>query len=390
MFCRQAPQLAPAPTDVTLQRTAHDSGISPTLKAALGSRDADYVDIVLAVDDNPRNLDVIEAALAREPWKLQCATSGQQALKMAAAEVPDVVLLDVMMPGMDGIAVCKALKSNPLTAAVPVLLVTALDSQDDRVRGLDAGADDFVTKPFYPTELRARVRAHLRVRAMQRRLEDRELLLRQLFARYVSDDVAAALLRDPALAGLGVKRARLAVLFADLRGFTTVTETESAESVAQVLNQTFEALTAALLQHNGTFDKFIGDCLMAFFGAPIARADDLQRAVAAAQAMQCSFALLRASWAGTAFADLGLGIGVHVGEAVVGNIGTERLMDYTAIGDTVNLAARLEEMAGKGETLVSQDVADGLGDTVVLKSLGPTPIRGRAKPITIYAVQPRQ
>ncbi len=352
----------------------------------MGALDPALREVVLAVDDTPRNLDVIEAALAREPWDLHCATSGPEALRLIAATEPDVILLDVMMPGMDGIEVCRQLKGNPTTRMIPVVLVTALDSPEDRVRGLDAGADDFVTKPFHPSELRARVRAHLRVRALQRRLQARESILRTLFARYVSDDVAKALLRDSNLAGLGVARTRLTVLFADLRGFTAVSESAPPEEVVQILNQTFLALTEALFAHGGTFDKFIGDCLMAFFGAPIAGTDDTNRCVRAALDMQAAFSEVLHGWADTRYANLGLGIGIHLGDAVVGNVGTERLMDYTAIGDTVNLAARLEEIAGRGEILVSEAVAHNVEGAFELQDLGNKAVKGRAQGVRVFRV----
>ncbi|MSQ83279.1 MAG: adenylate/guanylate cyclase domain-containing response regulator [Myxococcales bacterium] len=369
---------------VTIPASPFDSGAFSgydTLVSGRGVRE-----IVLAVDDVPRNLDVIEAALAREDWELRCATNGPDALRMVDDAVPDVILLDVMMPGMDGIEVCRQLKSKSHTRTIPVVLVTALDSPEDRVRGLDAGADDFVTKPFHPSELRARIRAHLRVRALQRSLQARESLLRTLFARYVSDDVAQALLRDPQLAGLGVKRSRLTVLFADLRGFTSVSESSPPEEVVQILNQTFLALTEALFRHGGTFDKFIGDCLMAFFGAPLASSDDTVRCVRAAVDMQAAFGEVLRGWADTPFAGLGLGIGIHVGDAVVGNVGTERLMDYTAIGDSVNLAARLEEIAARGETLISGDAAKELGDTFELTDLGVRVVKGRAQGVQVFRV----
>ncbi|MBM4343905.1 MAG: response regulator [Deltaproteobacteria bacterium] len=354
--------------------------------AQQGSADPGVREVVLAVDDTPRNLDVIEAVLAREPWDLQCVTNGPDALRVVEALSPDVILLDVMMPGMDGIEVCRQLKGNPRTRMIPVVLVTALDSPEDRVRGLDAGADDFVTKPFHPSELRARIRAHLRVRALQRRLQAREAILRTLFARYVSDDVAKAILRDPSLAGLGVARSRLAVLFADLRGFTAVSESAPPEEVVQILNQTFLALTEALFAHGGTFDKFIGDCLMAFFGAPIVGEDDAVRCVRAALDMQAAFSEVLRGWADTRYADLGLGIGINVGDAVVGNVGTERLMDYTAIGDTVNLAARLEETAGRSETLVSEAVADAVRHAFDLEDLGVRAVKGRAQGVRVFRV----
>lgn len=368
---------------MSLPQSPFESGLHGAIQ---DDTDPGAREIVLAVDDTPRNLDVIEAALAREPWDLQCATSGPEALRLVEALGPDVILLDVMMPGMDGIEVCRQLKGSPRTRMIPVVLVTALDSPEDRVRGLDAGADDFVTKPFHPSELRARVRAHLRVRALQRRLQARESILRSLFTRYVSDDVAKALLRDPNLAGLGVARTRLTVLFADLRGFTAVSETAPPEEVVQILNQTFLALTEALFAHGGTFDKFIGDCLMAFFGAPIARTDDTIRCVRAALDMQAAFSEVLRGWADTRYADLGLGIGINLGDAVVGNVGTERLMDYTAIGDAVNLAARLEEVAGRGEVLVSEAVAQAVQGAFELEDRGIQAVKGRAQGVRVFRV----
>jgi class 3 adenylate cyclase len=311
---------------------------------------------ILVVDDDWLNRDLLRAYLTSSGSEVATAADGQAALDLALGRGGplDLALVDIQMPRMDGLELCRQLKAAPQTRFVPVIIVTALDSEDEKLKAIESGADDFVTKPYNSTVLLTRVRSLLRLKKLHDDLESRNQLLRQVLDGYVSEDVVDVLLTDPErYLKLGGESRKVTVLFADIRGFTRFTEEHTAPQVVETLNRIFRALSHLIFAHRGTFDKYLGDGLMAFYGAPIAGEDDARRAVETAIEMQHRFHDLTEE-AGVAMQGLGLGIGIHSGEAIVGNIGSDRVMDYTVIGDTVNIAKRLQEVALAGQTLVSQ------------------------------------
>lgn len=311
---------------------------------------------ILVVDDDWLNRDLLRAYLTSSGSEVLTAADGLAALELVLGPgAPlDLALIDIQMPRMDGLELCRQLKAAPQTRFVPVIIVTALDSEDEKLKAIEAGADDFVTKPYNSTVLLTRVRSLLRLKKLHDDLESRNHLLRQVLDGYVSEDVADILLTDPErYLKLGGEARVVTVLFVDIRGFTRFTEEHSAPLVVETLNRVFRALSHVVFAHRGTFDKYLGDGLMAFYGAPIAGDDDARRAVDSAIEMQRRFHDLTIE-AGPAMLGLGLGIGMHTGEAIVGNIGSDRVMDYTVVGDTVNVAKRLQEAAAAGQTLVSE------------------------------------
>lgn len=309
---------------------------------------------ILIVDDDWLNRDLLKAYLTASGCEVVTASNGEQALEMALSEPPDLTLADIQMPRMDGLTLCSELKAAPETRFVPVVIVTALDSEEEKLKAIEVGADDFVSKPYNAVVLLTRVRSLLRIKQLHDEVESRNQLLRQVLNRYVAEDVAEVILTDPERhMKLGGELREVTVLFADIRGFTRYTEQHAAAEVIAALNSIFQALSEVVFEHRGTFDKYLGDGLMIFFGAPVAEDDDAQRAVEAALEMQTRFQELRRTESD--FAELGLGIGVHSGEAVVGNIGSDELMDYTVVGDVVNVAKRLQERAGPGELLLSDE-----------------------------------
>lgn len=309
---------------------------------------------ILIVDDDWLNRDLLKAYLTASGCEVVTANDGEEALDLALSNPPDLALADIQMPRMDGLSLCRELKAAPATRFVPVVIVTALDSEEEKLKAIEVGADDFVSKPYNAVVLLTRVRSLLRIKQLHDEVESRNQLLRQVLNRYVAEDVAEVILTDPERhLKLGGELREVTVLFADIRGFTRYTEQHSAPEVIAALNSIFQSLSEVVFEHRGTFDKYIGDGLMIFFGAPVAEGDDPQRAVEAALDMQSRFQKLKQ---GTPdFADLGLGIGVHSGQAVVGNIGSEEVMDYTVVGDVVNIAKRLQERAGPGELLLSDE-----------------------------------
>jgi len=343
---------------------------------------------VLVVDDDIRNLELLEAYLSMEGHEVILARSGEEALDLVQQSPPDLILLDIMMPGLDGFEVCSRLKSDPKTQFIPIIMVTALRGTRDRIRGLDVGADDFISKPFNGYELLARVRSLLRIKRLHDELERKNALLYNILNRYMAEDVTAQILSDPdRFLKLGGESRLVTVFFADIRGFTNYAETHKPQQVVETLNAIFSQLTQVIYRWKGTFDKYLGDAIMAFYGAPVSHDNDALRAIQTALEMQQTFEHMKANWPNEDLVELGLGIGVHSGEAIVGNIGSERVMDYTVIGDTVNVARRLQEEAARGQILISEATYQLVREHVLVKKMPPHVLRGRQEPIITYEVQ---
>jgi adenylate cyclase len=342
---------------------------------------------ILVVDDRLQNVELLKAHLTNAGYVVETATGGQEALDKVAAHLPDLVLLDIVMPDVDGFQVCEKLKSNNDTNFVPVVVVTALKDSGDKIRALEVGADDFLSKPFDLYELLARVKSLLRIKALHDELEQYNQLLHRTLNRYMAEDVASLILEDPErYLKLGGEDRTVSVLFADIRGFTRFSERHAATEVVDVLNLVFTALTKTVFEYGGTFDKYLGDAVMAFFGAPVKRDDDALRAVGAAAQMQKVFQDIVSHSERDGLAELGLGIGINTGEAIVGNIGSEKIMDYTVIGDTANVARRLQEMAGKGQILIGQRTHEEVKDRVAAGLALQQAVKGRVDPIIYYEV----
>jgi class 3 adenylate cyclase/DNA-binding response OmpR family regulator len=525
---------------------------------------------ILVVDDEPVIREIMEALLVSQGYELSFAVNGLDALEKVTEFPPDLILLDVMMPGLNGLQVCRHLKANDAWRHIPIILVTALDSKTDLARGIDAGADDFLQKPFDNLELLARVRSMLRIkkqydllekqrqqletslhmneqfaRVTAQHLEELEILhdaglrlmnnldmdsvlslisqvtleiipeasecvmhllsedeqmilpivfspdnnskiiysstgiegiiwqviterqtmiipdilatstqpeiefdemrallivplnddqktigtlsifspevgifeqnrqhvlsilanqavvaimkarffeerrkekerekqaIRGLFHRYVSPTVVDRLVDGVDDVVLGGKRQEISVLFADIRSFTSFSEKLPPEQLVEVLNKYLALAVDAILEQDGTLDKFMGDAVMAFFNAPLPQPDHTIQAVRAALVMQQTIANYNDTTAGK----LSFGIGIHVGSAVVGNIGTVQQMNYTAVGDTVNLAKRLQENAAGGQIIISEDVYELVKDKIIVEDLGTLTVKGRVAATHIY------
>jgi class 3 adenylate cyclase/DNA-binding response OmpR family regulator len=525
---------------------------------------------VLIVDDEPVLHQILQGLLAPEGYNFAFAYDGQEVLDTIVEVAPDLILSDIMMPHMTGLQLCEHLREDPKWKNLPIILVTALNSKEDIAKGLDAGANDFINKPFDRTELLARVRSMLRLKAQYDELEyqkrqleatlklreqmakltarhlvelkklhkvglrlmtnlntdsvlavtsemaleliphadrcimhlllddsqqvlpivfsddgskmvypslgfesivkevvetrqpvyvadfqpddtdkfylnnmhallvvpmhdDQEVIgtlslassqpnvfeeshhhllsilgtqttvaiiktrsiegqarekeqekqaIRDLFGRYVSPAVVDRLVHGVDDLALGGKRHDVTVLFADIRGFTAFSETMRSEQLVEVLNQYLALAVEAVLNEEGTLDKFMGDAVMALFNVPLPQPDHTLRAVRTAVAMQQAMVNFNATTPDSNC--LSFGIGIHVGQAVVGNIGTAQQMNYTAIGDTVNLAKRLQENAAGGQIILSQDVYDTVKDHVIVEDLGPMPVKGRTAEVHSY------
>jgi adenylate cyclase len=344
---------------------------------------------VLVVDDDPQNAELLEAYLTRmADYEVAIARDGQEALERVGAEPPDLILLDIMMPRMDGYEVCTRLKKDPSTQFIPIVMVTALRGTEERIQALEVGADDFLSKPFNVYELLARVKSLIRIKHLHDELEKKNELLFNILNRYVAQEVSSMILDDPTrYLKLGGESRKVTVLFADIRGFTKFSEIRSPTEVVATLNTVFPALINVVFKWKGTFDKYLGDAVMAFYGAPVSYEDDTWRAIQTAWELQLVFDDLVRSREDVELAELGLGIGLHSGEAVVGNIGSEWMMDYTVIGDTANVARRLQEVAGKGQILISEAVYSEVSERIEAVSLSPQRVHGRQEPIVCYEVK---
>ncbi|MEA2641515.1 MAG: hypothetical protein QOF51_2909 [Chloroflexota bacterium] len=334
---------------------------------------------VLIVDDHEDNRVLAAAFLKPLGCEVTVASDGLECLRAVERRPPDLILLDVMMPGMDGLTACRWLKQHAAFHHIPIVLITALNATSDRVAGIEAGADDFVTKPFNRQELMARVRSLLRVKRLA---ESERLHLRQTLERYVDSAVAQILLDTPEIARPGGQRREASVLFADIRGFSTWSEDIPPESVVEVMNTFLGSAIDVVFRNGGTVDKFTGDGLMAIFGAPLRHAAHAQRAVAAA------LGIIGAAEAITHLSltePLPVGCGVNSGEMVIGNIGSERRLDYTAMGDVVNVARRLSDEARGGQVLVSEATFRGLAGAAT-EDLGHIPVKGRHAPVHVFTV----
>ena len=340
---------------------------------------------VLVVDDDLLNANLIYKYLTSVGYQVIKAHNGRDGLALACQEKPDLILLDVMMPGMNGFEVCQRLRSDPSTAYVPVVMVTALYETEERIAALEAGADDFLSKPFNIYELAARVKSLLRIKHQHDELERRNKLFYSVMTRYMAPEVSEQILHDPErYLQLGGESRRVTTLFADIRGFTRYAQTHSPDRVVELLNLVFKELTAVVLRWRGTFDKYLGDAIMALYGAPVSYEDDVLRALRTALDMQQAFQDLSKSWVDDQERSLGLGIGVHTGEVIIGNVGTESLMNYTAIGDAVNVAQRLEELAQGGQILITEDVYREAQNRIQASFFDVRVLRGREQETKIY------
>lgn len=346
---------------------------------------------ILVVDDDPRNVELLETYLTTMPeanYKVSTAQDGIEALERVGEVAPDLILLDIMMPRMDGYEVCVRLKENQDTQFIPIVMVTALQGSEEYIKALEAGADDFISKPFNIYELMARVKSLIRIKHLHDELEKKNELLFNVLNRYMAQEVSSLILDDPdRYLKLGGENRKVTVLFADIRGFTKFSETRSPGQVVEILNTVFSELIKVVFKWKGTFDKYLGDAVMAFYGAPISYDDDTWRAVQTAWELRKVFDDLASSWRDGELAELGLGIGLHCGEAVVGNVGSEQVMDYTVIGDTANVARRLQEVAGQGQILISEAIYDQVGHRLQVELLPPQRVHGRQEPIMCYKVK---
>ncbi len=364
---------------------------------------------ILVVDDNPANVRIVQTRLAADGYDVLTALDGEAALAAVHAHTPDLVLLDVMMPKIDGIEVCRRIKASPALGFTPVIIVTAMADAKDVVVGLDAGGDDYLTKPVDHAALRARVRSMLRIKALHDTVEaqaaeiarwnatlerrvaeqvtalERAARLKRFFSPPLAELIVSADGPDP----LASHRREITVVFLDLRGFTAFSETAEPEEVMAVLREYHGRLGPLVLRDEGTLEHFAGDGFMVFFNDPVPVPDAAARAVRFALDARARVRELAEAWRRRGY-DLGFGVGVAQGYATLGAIGFEGRWDYAAIGTVTNLASRLCAEAPPDHVLITQRVHAAVAELVEAAPLGELTLKGFSRPVRAYNVLGRR
>jgi class 3 adenylate cyclase len=314
---------------------------------------------LLLVDDDAENRGLLLRRLTKAGYAVTAVGDGANALRQVESGDFELVLLDVLMPGLSGIEVLASIRRTRSASDLPVIMVTALGGSEDTVAALRGGANDYVSKPFDMTVVLARVenqlalkRSTAEIQALARQLEIRNGFIRRAFGRYISDEVVDDLLERPEGLELRGEKRRVTILVCDLRGFSTLTESLEPAQVVLLLNGFLGRMAEIVQSHGGTVDEFLGDAVLAFFGAPASRGADAEHAVAAAVAMQLAMEEVNRANRESGLPEVEMGIGIATGDVIVGNVGSERRTKYTAVGSSVNLASRIESFTLGGDILI--------------------------------------
>lgn len=345
---------------------------------------------ILLVDDEPSTLQLVRKVLEADGHEIFEAVDGEQAVEIFHQTQPDLVLLDIVLPKMDGLAVLQNIREHD--AITGVIMVSALSSEQLAVRSMLAGADDYVSKPFKLKTIRMdirrvmdKVKLRRRNEALQAEVEEANQKLKDIFKIFMPPSLAEEMLASPTLPQLGGERKLITIMFMDICDFTPFAHQYPPDQVVRILNEMLAVVTTPISENGGFLDKIMGDGFMALFPADKGQ-DHAQNAVSSAIAMRKGVD----QWNQNQTRKIDISIGINTGEAVVGNIGTQEMMNYTAIGDTVNLAKRLQESGEKGQILVSADTYQMLNtddlyvDSIEFTTLGSRLVKGRSTPVQVF------
>jgi len=334
---------------------------------------------VLIVDDTPENIDLLGDFLEQD-YTIKVAVNGEKALKIASSEnPPDIILLDIEMPIMDGYEVCRHLKAHPQTRDIPIIFVTAKSDESDETKGLELGAVDYITKPFSPSIVQARVKTHLDLKVMRQRVEE-------AFGRHVHPSVAELILSDKL--SMDGEMTNVTLLFSDLRNFTSFAEQNHPKVVFARINEYYSAMSDIIHRFNGVVLQYVGDEIEAVFGAPFSDDRHPDKAVQAALEMRQALAELN-----TRLQDLGQnqfchGVGIHSGPVLAGVVGSTDRQTYCLVGDTVNMASRVADLCKEYDTdiLISHQTYQQLTEDHGLSGLPPAQVKGRRQNLIVYKI----
>lgn len=368
--------------------------------------------LILIVDDNPANVEILQMRLLANNYETITATDGEMGLAMARDKLPDLILLDVMMPKIDGLEVCRLLKNDPELPFMPIIMVTAKADSMDIIAGLEAGSDEYLTKPVDQGALVARVKSMLRIKELHDKVKDQTVQLekqadqlktwnaelegrveRQVgvlqrterLKRFLSPQLAELVISAEKSDLLNSHRQEITVVFCDLRGFTAFSELGEPEEVMGVLQDYHTEMGKLIFEYGGTLERFTGDGLMVFFNDPIPCEDPSKKAVQMAVSMRVTVAALNTKWKKKGY-DLGFGIGIDKGYATLGKIGFEGRFDYAAIGTVTNTASRLCDNAKPDQILISQKVYIDVEDMVNVDMVGELSLKGLHRSTIAYNI----
>src|SRR5476651_2619627 len=351
---------------------------------------------ILVVDDVADNVEILRMRLESMGYEVVVAEDGEQALAVVRETLPDLILLDIMMPKIDGLEVARRLKADTGLPFIPIIMVTAKATAQDVLAGLEAGGDDYLTKPIDHGSLIVRVRAMLRIKALhdqitslneglEKKVLDQVDELERVgrLKRFLAPQLAQAIISAGEEKILENHRREVAAFFCDLRGFTSFSETAEPEDIMSLLGEYHGAVGPLIRKYEGTLDRFTGDGMLVFFNDPLPCPDAPERAARLALEMRDAVAALAGTWDRRGHR-LGFGIGMAQGYATLGRIGFEDRFDYTAIGAVINLAARLCGDAKDGQILVTGRLATAIEDIVAMEDLGEREVRGMTRPIAVH------
>jgi adenylate cyclase len=360
--------------------------IAPDVKVS-APVEASRKPVVLVVDDIDENREMLGCFLQGKGYEVLEAADGEAALKIVADRPLDLIVLDEMMPGLSGTQVLERVRRRFEPNRLPVIMATAKDGPDDVVRALALGANDYVVKPMDLTVLLARAETQLAVKRLTDELELKNDFIRTAFGRYLSHEVVASLLNRPEGLQLGGIQKTVTLLMCDLRGFTSLTAQLQPPQVVRLLNNYLGVMADVITRFQGTIDEFIGDAILALFGAPESRDDDAQRAVACAVAMQAAMASVNAQNRKDGLPEVQMGVAVNTGDVIVGNIGSHRRTKYGVVGTHVNLTSRIESFTLGGQVLVSEATLAAAGGSLKVGEKLSFRAKGFSEPVNVFEVK---
>jgi class 3 adenylate cyclase len=353
---------------------------------------------VLVVDDNKTNIDILVDALHNE-YEVSVAMDGKSALQIVNTNPPDLILLDIMMPDIDGYEVCRRIKGEPKTSGIPIIFITSMSEIQNKTKGLELGAVDYITKPFESMDVKARVKTHLSLMLVNKKLQlvnkKLQLVNKKLqrlssqLSKYVSSEVIQSIVDGKTEAIIKSNRKMLSVFFSDIVGFSKKTELLEPEDMTLLLNKYFDRMESIIRKYHGTLDKYIGDSIMVFFGDPTTKGakEDALSCVKMAMEMQKHVLDLSGEWDEYGLDEaFQIKIGIFTGYCTVGNFGSKDQMDYTIIGNPVNAASRLESTASPGETLISYNTWKLINEYVEGEEMEAIGVKGFHNPLRVYRV----